>query len=118
MMDIYPTLITLCNFPKKDGIEATDISPLLKNPGLTWDVPSVTTMGKGNHAVRTERWRYIRYNDGGEELYDHTIDPNEWNNLAKDPRYTDTIKKIAEWLPKNNANPAPGINAAPATINQ
>ena len=74
-------------------------------------------MGKGNHAVRTERWRYIRYNDGGEELYDHDADPNEWNNLAKDPKYTGTIKKLAELLPKTNADPAPLINQA-TTNNQ
>lgn len=117
LMDIYPTLITLCDFPKKEGIEATDITPLLKNAGIEWNHPSITTMGKGNHAVRTERWRYIRYNDGGEELYDHDADPNEWNNLAKDPKYTGTIKKLAELLPKTNADPAPLINQA-TTNNQ
>jgi len=117
LMDIYPTLITLCNFPKKEGIEATDITPLLKNPRLEWDHPSVTTMGKGNHAVRTERWRYIRYDDGGEELYDHYVDPYEWNNLAKDPKHAETIKKLAEWLPKTDANPAPRMDAS-ASNNQ
>jgi len=107
LMDIYLALITLCHFPKKEGIEATDITPLLKNPALEWDHPSLTTMGRGNHAVRTERWRYIRYSDDSEELYDHNKDPNEWYNLAKDPKYGDTIKKLSEWLPKTNAAPAP-----------
>ena len=118
LMDIYPTLITLCNFPKKENIEANDITPLLKNPTLEWDHPSITTMGRGNHAIRTERWRYIRYNDGGEELYDHNVDPNEWKNLAKDPKYADTIKKLSEWLPKTNAAPAPIAGAASANVQQ
>jgi arylsulfatase A-like enzyme len=107
LMDIYPTLITLCNFPKKEGLEAMDITPLLKNPARGWDHPSLSTMGIGNHTVRTERWRYIRYNDNSEELYDHNTDPHEWHNLASDPKYVDTIKKLSAWIPKINAVPAP-----------
>lgn len=118
LMDIYPTLITLCNFPKKEGIEATDITPLLKKPTVEWDHPSITTMGRGNHAIRTERWRYIRYNDGGEELYDHNVDPHEWKNLAKDPKYVETIKKLSQWLPKTNAAPAPAAGAASTNVQQ
>lgn len=106
LMDIYPTLISLCNLPVKDGLEGIDIVPLLKNPKLPWDHPSVTTYGKGNHAVRTERWRYIQYNDKTEELYNHDADPNEWKNLALDPKYAETKKKLANWLPKINAEPS------------
>lgn len=106
LVDIYPTLISLCNLPVKDGLEAIDIVPLLKNPKLPWDHPSITTYGKGNHAVRTERWRYIQYNDKTEELYDHDVDPNEWKNLALDPKYAETKKKLASWLPKINAEPS------------
>ena len=105
LMDIYPTLISLCGLPPKDSLEATDIKPLLKNPKLVWDHPSITTYGFGNHTVRTERWRYIQYNDKTEELYDHDADPYEWKNLASDPKYTETKKKLADRLPKVN-NPA------------
>jgi arylsulfatase A-like enzyme len=107
LMDIYPTLITLCNFPKKEGIEATDITALLKNPTFAWNHPSVTTMGRGNHTVRTEQWRYIRYSDNLEELYDHNTDPNEWHNLAGDAKYAGTKRKLSAWIPKTNAAPAP-----------
>jgi arylsulfatase A-like enzyme len=105
LMDIYPTLISLCGLPPKDGLEAIDITPLLKNPKLPWDHPSITTFGQANHAVRTERWRYIQYSDKTEELYDHDADPYEWKNLASDPKYADTKKKLAAWLPKTNARP-------------
>ena len=118
LMDIFPTLNKLCDFPIKNNIEAMDITPLLKNPILGWDHPSVTTMGKGNHSIRTERWRYIHYNDGGEELYDHNTDPNEWHNLAKDPKYADRIKKLSEWLPKTNATAAPLAGAASTNVQQ
>ncbi len=103
LMDIYPTLVTLCSFPKKIGLEANDITPLLKNPKLPWNYPSLTTLGLNNHSVRTERWRYIRYNDGGEELYDHNADPQEWKNLANDPKYTSVKKDLLKWFPKVNA---------------
>jgi arylsulfatase A-like enzyme len=47
-------------------------------------------MGGGKnagYAARDERWRYIRYADGSEELYDHQNDPHEWTNLAAKPEH-------------------------------
>lgn len=61
------------------------------------------TYGFNNHAVRTARWRYIRYADGTEELYDHERDPHEWNNLASDPAFGQVVSNHAKWLPLNNA---------------
>ena len=58
--------------------------------------------------VRSERWRYIRYADGSEELYDMEADPNEWQNLASDPALASVIEEHRRWLPKTNAKPAPG----------
>lgn len=59
------------------GLDGQSLTPLLKYPGQQWDRPVVMTYGSGNHAVQTQRWRYIRYADGGEELYDRTNEPNE-----------------------------------------
>jgi hypothetical protein len=58
--------------------------------------------------VRTQRWRYIRYADGSEELYDMQADPNEWKNRADDEQYRDVKRELAQWLPKVNLKPAPG----------
>lgn len=107
LMDIYPTLNEMCNFPAKNNLEGISILPLLKNPRLQWDHPSVTTWGQNNHSVRTERWRYISYSDGGEELYDHTADPHEWKNLASDPKFLNIKKQLSVWMPKINASDAP-----------
>jgi len=107
LMDIYPTLIEACHLPVKKDIEAVSIYPLLKNPTIAWNHPSVSTWGKNNHAVRTERWRYIRYSDGTDELYDHNNDPHEWKNLAKEAHYTALKKELAAWMPKVNAPDAP-----------
>jgi hypothetical protein len=57
------------------------------------------TYGRGNHAVRTPRWRYIRYANGTEELYAHPADANEWYNLAADPQYAAVMANHRRWLP-------------------
>jgi arylsulfatase A-like enzyme len=107
LLDLYPTLAELCGLPKKDGLDAVSLVPLLKDPKAAWDRPAITTHGRNNHAVRTEKWRYIRYADGSEELYDHAADPLEWKNLAKDPATEKVRKELAGHLPKVNAADAP-----------
>jgi arylsulfatase A-like enzyme len=83
-MNIYPTLCDLCGLPTPKHVEGVSIRPLLENPAAPWDRAAQTTHGFQNHAVRTEQWRYIRYADGGEELYNEQTDPLEWTNIAKD----------------------------------
>ena len=100
LIDLYPTILELCSLPARDGLDGQSIVPLLQNPKRKWNRPVLTTFGKGNHAVRTERWRYIRYNDGGEELYDHQTDPKEWTNLAKLPHHTMVIERLRKSIPK------------------
>ena len=103
LMDIYPTLISLCKLKPRPGIAGQCLLPLLKDPGAKWDGAALITYGRGNHAVRTERWRYIRYADGGEELYDHARDPREWTNLAADPRFKVQKRRLADRLPERDA---------------
>jgi len=102
LLDIYPTLIELCSLEKKPELQGRSLVPLLKNPSAAWDHPALTTHGRNNHSLRTERWRYTRYSDGTEELYDHNRDPLEWTNLAGDPQYAEQKQKLAAWLPKTN----------------
>ena len=106
LVDLYPTLIELCKLPPKQ-LDGVSLVPLLKNPQADWEQPTLTTHGRNNHAVRSERWRYIRYADGSEELYDHQQDPMEWKNLAGDPQYDQIKASLGKWLPKKNALNAP-----------
>ncbi len=106
LLDLYPTLIELCGLePKK--LDGQSLAPLVANTKAAWDRPTLTTHGRNNHAVRSERWRYIRYADGSEELYDHDQDPQEWRNLAGDPKFRNVMAELARWLPANNAPDAP-----------
>ena len=103
LMAIYPTLLELCGLPANESNDGISVADQLKDPDRVVSKPALMTYGFRNHAVRTGRWRYIRYADGTEELYDHEKDPNEWNNLASDPAYAQVIRKHAGWLPLNNA---------------
>jgi len=76
--------------------------PLLKDPKAEWERPALTTHGRNCHSLRSERWRYIRYSDGSEELYDHDKDELEWTNLAGESKYADVKSRLAKWLPKKN----------------
>jgi arylsulfatase A-like enzyme len=101
-MSIYPTLCDLCGLDTPEHVQGVSMKTLLQNPRAAWDRPALTTHGFGNHAVRSEAWRYIRYANGDEELYDELADPREWRNLAGDPRHASVKAKLAEWLPTEN----------------
>lgn len=98
LIDIYPTLIELCGLPEKEGLDGQSLKPLLENPDRKWDRPVVITYGESNHALQTERWRYIQYHDGGRELYDHDSDPNEWTNLESNPEYQKVVRNLQDVL--------------------
>jgi arylsulfatase A-like enzyme len=102
-MSIYPTLMDLCSLPVPPHVEGKSIRPLLKDPAAPWDAPALTTYLFNNHAVRSEGWRYIRYADGAEELYDHAADPLEHTNLAGKPEHAERKRELAQHLPAKNA---------------
>jgi hypothetical protein len=107
LLDIYPTLIDLCELTPRPGLEGNSLKSFLVDPSLTWDRPALTTNKYNNHSLRTERWRYIKYKDGTEELYDHQNDPMEWTNLAQSEEHAPIIEELAKWLPKTNAPESP-----------
>ena len=102
LMSLYPTLAELCGIPIPSHVEGIGIRSLLANPQASWNRPAITTARLNDHSVRSEQWRYIRYHDGGEELYDETKDPREWTNLARDSRHAAVKADLARWLPKTN----------------
>lgn len=106
LLDLYPTLVDLAGIPAPAGLEGHSLAPLLRNPAAAWDRPAVMTYLRGNHAVRSERYRYIRYANGDEELYDHATDPHEWTNLAASRDLAAVKTDHARWLPRVDAPPA------------
>lgn len=108
LLDIYPTLIELCGLPGDPSLEGHSLVPQLQEAKAPRPWPAITTHGPGNHAVRTDRHRYIRYADGSEELYNLESDPNEWTNLAGRPELDRLKQELAAWLPRVNVPPVPG----------
>jgi arylsulfatase A-like enzyme len=108
LLDIYPTLSDLCGLPAPEGLEGHSLLPQLQDANAPRPWPAITTHNHDNHGIRSEHWRYIRYADGSEELYDMRSDPNEWQNLAGDPQYADVIRTHRKWVPTPSVKPAPG----------
>lgn len=98
LIDVYPTLVELCGLPGNRKNEGRSLLPLIKKPSREWDYPVLISWRQNSHALQTERYRYIRYPDGSEELYDHTTDPNEWTNLADSPGHQAIRAELAAHL--------------------
>jgi len=127
LVDLYPTLVGLCGLPgnphEKNGIplDGHSLLPFLENPkNGKWDGPDVALtawMGQPSpeqkencmvqaskndqhFSVCSDRYRYILANTGEEELYDHQTDPNEWTNMAADPKLAEIKTKLHAELQK------------------
>ena len=107
LMDIYPTLVEALGVPARTDLEGHSLLPLLRDPKAPRREPAITTFGRANHTVRTERWRYIQYRDYTEELYDHASDPNEWTNVAGHPKNAAVKAELRKWLPATDAPDSP-----------
>jgi len=100
LIDVYPSLVDLAGLETPDWLNGTSIKPQIADPASPRP-PAISSYGAGNTSIRTERWRYIRYEDGSEELYDHKTDQNEWHNLATNPEYDAVKKELAAMIPKD-----------------
>jgi choline-sulfatase len=108
LLDIYPTLIELCHLPAKSSLEGHSLVPQLRDPTAPRPWPAITSHNPGNDSVRSEHYRYVRYADGSDELYDYRSDPNEWTNLVADVKLSSVRHELARWLPQAPAAHAPG----------
>ena len=132
LIDLYPTLIDLCGLTgdnRKNNrgrpLDGFSMRPFLEDPAADrWDGPdgALTMVYVGDSpdtglsarerddparqhwSLRTSRWRYIRYNNGAQELYDHHHDPYEWNNLGNQPEYETVREALYRQLPSHTAD--------------
>lgn len=85
LTDLYPTIADIAGLADKapKNLAGRSLKPWLADPaapGFREFVYSVS--GKGGHSLRNDRWRYNRWGDGAEELYDLASDPRQFTNLA------------------------------------
>lgn len=99
LQDIYPTLVDVCGLQEPShALSGRSIAPLLKEPGREWPHIAITSHKATIHGVRNERFRYITYGGGQEELYDHDQDPHEFTNLASNAKFAGVKKELAAKL--------------------
>ena len=114
LLDLFATLTDLTDIPAKPGIDGRSLVPLLKSPESEWPHPAITHLGHPeNYAVSTERWRYLHYRDGGEELYDIVTDPYEWTNRVNDPECQEELARLRSLAPQDMSPPhetQPGLS--------
>jgi arylsulfatase A-like enzyme len=118
LLDIYPTLIALTGAPTRDDLEGLSLLPQLQDATTPRERPAMTSHNQGNHGIRSERWRYIHYADGSEELYDMQADPHEWRNLAPLSEYATILNEHRKWLPKIDRPLAHGSASRVFTYNK
>jgi arylsulfatase A-like enzyme len=105
LLDIYPTLIDYCGLSPAPLVEGQTLRPQLEDPSIPTNRPAIITSEYLENCVKTDDWRYMRYPDDSEELYDLNADPLEHTNLAEDPAYDSIKADLALWLPAVNVQP-------------
>lgn len=100
LLDIYPTLLELTGLEADPLLEGNSLVPLLKDPEAEWPHFARSNFGPGNYAIISENYRFIQYNDGSKEFYDHTKDPHEWYNQIDNPEYSEIIKQLRKEIPQ------------------
>lgn len=106
LLDLYPTLCDLCGVPTPKHVQGKSLRPVLTDPKAAIHEGAFTQARRGKQAefwgrsIRTDRWRCTQWDEGknGVELYDHDADPNEYTNLANDPRHANTLKRLTALL--------------------
>ena len=112
LVDLYPTLLELGGLPEYTRLDGHSLVPQLGAPARPTERPAYTINGGRHQSVRSDRWRYIRYSDGSEELYDHESDPTEYTNLAGLPEHAALKAELATWFP-DEIRRAPHESRAP-----
>jgi uncharacterized sulfatase len=118
LLDLYPTLADVAGLEPPKGLEGASLRPLLDDPARAWDRPAFTQVQRGafpGYSVRTERWRYVEWDDGqkGAELFDHDADPRELRNLASDPAHAKALEELKGLVKRNWPARVTGGESAP-----
>ena len=108
LLDMYPTLVDLASLSKREGLEGHSLVPQLREANTPREWPAITTHNPGNHSVVSDRYRYVHYANGDEELYEFRDDPHEWRNIIDAPDSAKIVSDLKKYMPTRDAEPAPG----------
>ena len=119
LVDLYPTVTEILGINPPHEMEGISLLPLLKNPNQPWKTAAFSQYPRSvgedelerrawdlmGYTIRTDRYRLTRwdsvYVEGqveGLELYDHSVDPEENFNVARESRYAHIVKELSHRL--------------------
>ena len=115
LLSLAPTLLELSGLDPIKTHDGPSLVPLLADPNFNWPHVAITHLDTpGSFGISSKRWRYIKYSNGGEELYDIEGDPYEWINLANEDLHQSTLKRLRSRAPTKFAELVkPGLNTLP-----
>jgi len=113
-VDVPVTIMRLARVHPDYTVDGRSLRPFWRNPKRRTERPMAITInsklnGEGAsvsahspalryRGFRVGPYKYIRYDQGGEELYDLATDPNELNNKAASPAYANVLAYMREHL--------------------
>lgn len=101
LLDVYPTVMEMLGLNLRADLDGKSMVQLMAGETADWKKGAISTVGRGTHTVRMWNWRYTRFFDGSEELYNLKADPNEWINLIDDPAHATVVKRLAKAIPND-----------------
>ena len=122
--DLAPTILELAGAPALPGIDGRSLVPLFARTPADWrksflieyttDIVFPRTLKMGYDAVRTERYKFIRYRElaGMNELYDLQQDPFELTNLIGSPAAVGLRQQMETELARLLTSPRPAAPPA------
>ena len=99
LVDIYPTLCSLLRVPIPKSVLGKSLLPTLKEPHVS-PRTNALSLNRGSHSLRTDRWAYMKYKNGDEELYDMIKDPAQFTNLATKEEHQSAKTELLSQLKK------------------
>ena len=96
LVDLFPTICELTGRQVPEHAQGASLVPVLRDSNAT--VKRAAISFHRGASLRTQRWHYMRYSDGSEELYDMTSDPGETSNLAQQPDYGTVVSQLQRRL--------------------
>ncbi len=108
LLSLFPTLTDLAGLPHEADNDGPSIVPLLRDPDAQWPHVSITHLAEpGSYGLSAQRWRYIHYANGDEELYDCQTDRYEWTNLAAVAEHAAKLDELRRLAPREFAPSVP-----------
>ena len=101
LVDLFPTACEMVGVQIPSSVQGSSLLPILKNPKKKVKNSALSFTPKGT-SMRTEKWAYMKYKDGAEELYDMKNDPKQFKNLVLNNHYSPILKKLRNQFKTRN----------------